>query len=107
VREQPVITDGKPEASQQPHAEKQADLEPPDRPIEQQAQRDQRAKQRQHIENDEMAALQLMKVAALDDPDYLGHGAVHGVQGVALKAQRMHASPSNVNLFTFQGHPLT
>ena len=64
-----MIADGKPKAGEQPHPEKQAELEPADRPVEQQAQRDQRAEEGQHIENDEMAALQLMKVSALNDPD--------------------------------------
>jgi hypothetical protein len=69
VREQPVIANGEPEAGEQPHSEKQASLEPADRSIEQQAQRNQRADKRQYVEYDEVAPLQPMKVPALDYPD--------------------------------------
>ena len=68
MREETMIADGQAETRDQPHREKQADLDRADRPIKQQAQGDQRTHKRQYIEHDEMPALQLVKVSASDDP---------------------------------------
>ena len=68
MREQTMIADGEAETGKEQHREKQADLESTDGPVKQQAERDQRTQKRQYIENDEMPALQLMKMSASDDP---------------------------------------
>jgi hypothetical protein len=67
MREETVIADGQAKAGEQPHRKKQADLDGADRAIKQQAQRDQRSEKGQHIENNEMTPLQLVKVTA---PEY-------------------------------------
>jgi hypothetical protein len=67
VREQTVIADRQAEACEEPHTEKQADLDHANGAIKQQAQRDQRTEKGQYIEDNEVAPLQLVKVAA---PDY-------------------------------------
>jgi hypothetical protein len=63
-----MIADGEAQTREQPHREKQADLDSPNGPMKQQTQRDQRTHKRQYIENDEMPPLQLMKVPASDGP---------------------------------------
>ena len=67
MSEETMIADGEPEPGEEPHREKQADLDSPDGPIKQQTQRDQRTHKRQYVENDEMPPLQLVKVPASDD----------------------------------------
>ena len=64
MREEPMIADGQTETREQPHPEKQADLDGADGPIKQQAQRDERAEKGQYVEDNEMPPLQLMEVTA-------------------------------------------
>ena len=66
--EKTVITDRQAKTGEEPHREKQADIDGADGPIEQQAEGDQCAQKRQYIEDDEMPPLQLMKVAASNYP---------------------------------------
>jgi hypothetical protein len=68
MREETMIADRQAEACEKPHAEKQADLDSANAVVKQQTQRDERAGKRQHIEDNEVAPLQLVKVAAPDDP---------------------------------------
>jgi hypothetical protein len=66
--EKTVITDRQAKTGEEPHREKQADIDGADGPIEQQAQGDERTQKGQHIEDDEMPPLQLVKMAASDYP---------------------------------------
>ncbi len=66
--EETVVADRQAKPGEQPHAEKQAELNGANRPVKQQAQRDQRPDKGQHVENDEVPALYFMKVTAFDDP---------------------------------------
>src|ERR1700730_11031423 len=66
--EQTMIADGQAETGEQPHREKQADPDAANRPIKLQAQGDQCTEEGEHFEENEMAPLQFMKVAASDDP---------------------------------------
>jgi hypothetical protein len=66
--EEAVIADRQPKTRDEPHAEKQADLKSADGPVKQQDQRDQRTEKGQYIEDDEVPALHLVKVAASDNP---------------------------------------
>ena len=67
MREQTVIADRQAEPCKEPHTKKQADLDNADGAIKQQAQREERTKKGQHIEDNEVTPLQLVKVTA---PDY-------------------------------------
>jgi hypothetical protein len=67
MREEAVIANRQAETGQQPHREKQADVDGADRPIKQQAESDQGADNGQDIEDNEMPPLQLVKVAVSDD----------------------------------------
>jgi hypothetical protein len=66
MSEEAVIADRQAEAGEEPHAKKQADLDSPDRAIEQQAQCDERAEKGQYIEDNKVTPLQPVKVAASD-----------------------------------------
>src|SRR4051794_30686066 len=65
--EQAMIADRQTKAGDQPHAEKQADFNRSNRPIDQQAERNQGAEERQDVENDKMSPMQLMEMTAADD----------------------------------------
>src|SRR3954468_8673280 len=67
MREKSMIADRQPEASNEPHCKKQADFDGTDRAIEQQAESYERTDKWKDVENDKMATLQLVKVAATDD----------------------------------------
>jgi hypothetical protein len=67
MREEPMIADGQTQTREQPHTEKQADLDNADGAIKQQAQRNERAKKGQDVEDKKVTPLQPVKVAA---PEY-------------------------------------